>query len=142
MDAPLPEDWYDLRLEVARDGYETTGVYVNSGPEDETTLMAYRSLRIRAGESIEFNLNLGHYVCGFEGHRCRRVVVEAGAGEQVVVEVAPVDPRDAAGVSVSSEPGFLPFPGYQRMATSAGGDLWVFGGAFAPAPGRMRLTTR
>ena len=68
MDAPLPEDWYDLRLEVARDGYETTGVYVNSGPGDETTLM--------------------------------------------------------------------------RMATSAGGDIWVFGGAFAPAPGRMRLTAR
>ena len=142
MEARLPEDWFDLMLEVTRDGYETARIYVNPRAGEETTLTAYRSLHVRAGESIEFNLNLGHYVCGYEGHRCRRVAVEAGPGGQVVVEVAPIDERDAAGVSVSSEPGFLPFPGYQRMVQTSGGYVYVFGGAFPPAPGRMRLTVR
>jgi hypothetical protein len=64
------------------------------------------------------------YACGFEGHRCRRIVVEP-AGAPIVVEILGIDGEDVG--LVDDEPPLTPFD-YTHVVRVSDGEIFIIGG--------------
>ena len=129
----------NLRLGIERAGFDSTGVWTKPLPGVDSVVRFNRTLNIRPGESIDFRLLVGES-CGFDGYRCRRVVVLSPAGADVDLEVTSLDPLGEAGLVRSVREPAFPFPGYQARLTASPGEVFVIGGAPSPALGRMRLS--
>ena len=134
LTANLPESWREVLLGVAAAGYEPARKYVVPSSSTTAVLEVYCTLTIRPGESIEMRVFLGHYVCGDESVRCRRIVVES-AGELVDLEVTPIDGQGDAGLMPSAV--FFDTV-FQRRLTVAGGEAWIIGAL----PNGVTLTAR
>ena len=126
--ADLPLDWRELLLQVDRDGYERTQIYADANSVNGSELRLLRTLAIRPGQSVDLHVFLGSYVCGFEGHLCRRVLIES-AGESMDLEVIPADSQRKVGLFVGPE-GTHPFSvtSYQQRVTVSGGEVWIYAG--------------
>jgi hypothetical protein len=135
LNATLPEDWADLLLGVERAGYESTSIYVQPSSTTGATLEVYRTLTIRPGEAIDVQLSLGHYVCGWESHACRPLVVDSPAGELVDIQVASAIGDDSFGLAASEEPSIVEGV-YTSGVTVPAAKIWIFGS------GRAVVTAR
>jgi hypothetical protein len=121
----LPADWSELLLNAHAPGYDSTSIYVDPARSTATMLRLFRTLTIHPGETIQMHTFLGSYVCGFESHLCRRILVESPAGEPLDIDVAQTDGADTVGVDAGPEP---LFPTFSRRVTVSGGDVFIFPG--------------
>jgi hypothetical protein len=92
-------------------------------------LRLLRTLTIRADESIDMRVFTGSYVCGFEGHLCRRVLVEASTAELLDLEVIPADSQQEAGLFAGPEATHpISVTSLPRRVTMSGGEVWIYAG--------------
>jgi hypothetical protein len=131
--ATLPEGAREVLLEITRNGYEPARVYVDQIPSNRVTL--YRTLTIAAGESIDTQILLNYYQCGWEGTRCRRVVIETTPGASAELELTPLEAQEDVGL-LDEEPSVTSVP-FERRITVSDGEAFIVGG-----PARVRLTAR
>ena len=132
--ALLPAAWGSVRLGVTRDGFEKAGAYVKTDQIAAAVVRVFPTLRLRPGEPLELRWQpLGHYVCGWESYWCRRIAVEAVAGESLEVELTPMDGQGDVGLVPQEEP--YPFTGYQHRVAVSNGAVWIIGG-----PAKVLLT--
>ena len=127
LTASVSPRWTLLLLEVSSNGYEPTRLYLTPATAAAAVLRLYQRLTIRGGESIQMNVRLDSYGCGFESHRCRRVFVHAG--EAVDLELIHADGAGKAGLVVGPEshhPFSVSVTDYQPRATVSGGEVWIF----------------
>ena len=129
LTADIPQDWRELWLGVTAVGYEPARVYVSSSTTD-AVLRVFRSLTIRPGASIEMRVFLGHSVCGYESHLCRRVLVQSSTGEPIDLEAIPADSQRHVGLFAGPEANH-PFSvtSYPRRVTVSDGEVWIYAGA-------------
>lgn len=127
LTARVSPRWKELLLDVSREGYEPTRIYVSPTAATAAELRLYQRLTIRRGESVQMSVDLGSYVCGFESHRCRRVFVESG--EAMDLEVMHADGPGKAGLVVGPEINHpISVVDYQPRATMSGGEVWIYVG--------------
>jgi hypothetical protein len=134
--ASLPPAWSELLVDVTREGYELTRIYIRSASATTAGLKLLPSRTIRAGDSIQTSLVFGTYYCGFESWLCRRIVVEAPSGEKVDLEVTPLDGQ-SVGFMVGPVENHAISPNPTSVVTTSSGEVWLYGVA-----GRVTLTAR
>ena len=133
----LPPTWNALTLNAARAGYETTKKVITASAPMDVVLEVYPTLTIRPGESIETRLSLGVEACGWLSANCRRIVVEAPAGESVDVEVIANDTQSRE-VGLDADGNVVEQDGWPRRLTVPGGEVWIIAQPFVP----LTLTAR
>jgi hypothetical protein len=139
LTANLPQDWGELRLKVTNPGYEPTEMYLRPESAMNAVLRAYRAITIRSGESVHLRV-LFQESCAFESIPCRRIIVEASAGELIDLEVSPVETRDLFGVMV--EPFPISLPPLQTQLTVRGGATWIVRSAASSGTGMATVVAR
>ena len=122
LTANLPQDWVEVMLKVTNHGYEPTEMYLHHESATNAVLRAYRAITIHSGESVQLRV-LFQESCAFESIPCRRIFVEASAGELIDLEVSPVETRDLFGVMV--EPFPISLPPLQTQLTVRRGAAWI-----------------
>jgi hypothetical protein len=85
--------------------------------------MAYRSIAIRAGESVQLRVLHFQDTCFEESIPCRRISVDAHADESITLEVEPAHPEDAFGI-LATNVGFS-LPQLETRLTVRGGAVWI-----------------
>ncbi len=139
LTANLPQDWYGLRLEVIKPGFEPATTPVPAESARNAVLRAYRSIRIRPGESVQLRV-LFQETCAYEDIACRRINVEASPGEAIELEVLPLQAEDAFGVMVE------PFPAHvdplQTRLTVRSGDAWIVRSSASVGSGIVTVAAR
>jgi len=135
----LPQDWTFLRLNVSRNGYEPAQRSIAPHDVAAVELGAYPTLHLRPGESVTAQIahanGLTNNVCWFliDDYSCRRIVVDAPAGEPVDVELAVLSgSQDIGLIDSEQQPAFAE---YQRRITVSAGQVWIVGD-----PAVVRLT--
>lgn len=119
----LPQDWRTLSLKAAKPGFEPAQVSIQPGVAHFAVLMAYRSITIRAGESVQLRVLHFQDTCTEESIACRRISVDAPADESITLEVVPAQPEDAFGIIVTNVAYSL--PPLQTRLTVRGGAAWI-----------------
>ncbi len=131
----LPSFWNVVYLKLTGPtGYDDVSrgfgtITVRTGLE----IRMYPTLVIRPGESIEVRVEPSVERCAFGGViPCRRVLVEASAGEPVELEIVPHDTSKPMGLTDN----FWNETSVLRLMVAPGGVAYVYG------PGTARLTAR
>jgi hypothetical protein len=129
--ANIPETWSQLQLRPDGVGYETGHGYVTPSSVAAAELRLLRTLTIRPGESIEMRVFLGSYVCGFESHLCRRVLLQSSPGEPMDLEVIPADAQRDVGLFAGPQAKHpLIVTSYPRRVTVSAGEVWIYSAGF------------
>jgi hypothetical protein len=133
LTANLPQDWSSLLLGVDAAGYEPTRIYINPPLVNAAELRLLPTLSIRPGESLAMRVFVGSYVCGFESHLCRRVVLESPTAEPMDLEVTPADTGQGVGLFAGPEANHpILVTTYQRRVTVSEREVWVYAAATRP----------
>ncbi len=113
----------ELPITIDRDGYEGSEVWIPTN--SDTTITLYPTTTILPGSTLRTRIvATAPYACGWESHRCRRIVVEP-AGTPVVVEILETDGEEVG--LVDDEPPLTPFD-YVRRITINDGEVYIIGG--------------
>lgn len=113
----------EVPIVLSRVGYESAEPWI--APNSARTIAIYPVTSIRSGSTLVTRVvAAAPYSCGFESHRCRRILLEP-AGETLTVEITAVD-GEAVGL-VDDEPPLQPFD-YARAIDVGDGELFVIGG--------------
>ena len=134
LTANLPSNWEDVFVHVTRDGFEPNQQYIVSTEVGSVVLRLLPRVTIRPGQSIETRLFLFTHSCGDEGWTCRRIVVEAAAGESMDLDVIHLDGQ-SVGLIVGPESTHPTSPIPPSRVTMSSGEVWLYGSV-----GRVRLT--
>jgi len=126
LDVTIPADWNRLGLEVRRTGFETDSDFITRDAVSAARVHAYRTLTLRAGESITTRLFTNSVACGSESHRCRRIDLDLAPGESLDLELKAVDGGQEIGLAPFGEPG-VPFKGYVTKLTTSERQAWIIG---------------
>ena len=122
----LAPRWRNITLEVTRDGYDSTRIYVTPTEVMAADVRVLPTLTIRPGESLDMRVFLGSYVCSDESHLCRRILIES-SGESIDIEVVAAGADRDVGLVVGptvNHPIYV--RSYQRRVTVSGGEVWVY----------------
>ncbi len=123
LTANLPQDWNELSLKVENPGFDPARMSLRPESATNVVLRAYPAITIRAGESVQLRV-LFQETCTFADDEiaCRRIGVEAAAGELINLEVLP-QTQDVVGVM--AEPFPLSLLPLQTRLTVSGGAAWI-----------------
>jgi len=138
----VPTGWASISLDVEREGYEPATGVVPPNRVGDAVLRAYPTVTLQVGASMDTQLSpmgggFTNNVCWFliDERPCRRVRLDAAAGQRIDVDVLSLDGSTAFGLVTSRQQ--PAFSGYQRQITVSTGEFWIVG-----LDSKIRLTAR